>query len=568
MAFGDPTPGKQVAQTIELPALDPSIKQYRAEFETERVKIASLPQEQRDAAEWELRLKHFVKIRNEKPLSKTEKQTVSYLLFLPTDYDATSEKQWPLLLSLHGSSLRGDDINKVKNYGLPKLLTDPEKAKDWPFVTVSPQCPAGLHWSPLQLNLLLDEIEKAYSIDKNRIYVTGVSLGGFGTWNLLYHFPDRFAAGVPVCNGFDPAVAERFVDIPIWAFHGAKDTTVKVEWSSNMVDAIKAKGGNNIKLTIYPDLGHTIWAETYGNPELYRWLLTQKKDGPDVGRYRFQDAPTGKTINVWFSRPKDFNAKTPILIVMHGMNRDAKGYRNVCMAFTEKHRLMLLVPEFTDEDFPGDVAYNHGNVFPKINPKDDPDTEDSETKRPNPKEQWTYGVIDRLFDDFVKREQSEQKRYYLYGHSAGAQFAHRLPLFVPEAKFKMVVPANAGAYTVPDQTADWPYGVRKTPVDDRQALERYFASPLFVLAGEADTDPEAKNLARSARADKQGTNRLDRAKFFFESARKTAETWKVPFAWKLRTVPEASHANRKMFEVAVEIIAEDVKQKPEGGTTQ
>jgi len=277
-AQSPPTPGKQVAQTVELPALDPSIRQERAEFETERAKLATLPQEQRDVAMMELRLKHLVNIRNQKPLSKTEKQTVSYLLFLPADYDAQSEKQWPLLLSLHGSSLRGNNIDKVKNYGPPRLLTDPKKAKDWPFITVAPQCPADFYWSPPQLNLLLDEIEKNYPIDKNRIYVTGVSMGGFGTWNMLYHFPDRFAAGVPLCGGFGPETAETFVDIPIWVFHGAKDQTVKVELSANMVDAIKAKGGNKIKLTIFPDLEHTIWAETYFNPELYRWLLSQEKN--------------------------------------------------------------------------------------------------------------------------------------------------------------------------------------------------------------------------------------------------------------------------------------------------
>jgi len=125
---------------------------------------------------------------------------------------------------------------------------------------------------------LLDELEKQYAIDNDRIYVTGLSMGGFGTWGLLYHFPDRFAAGVPICGGFDPAAAERFVDIPIWVFHGAKDAAVKVTMSTDMVEAIHAAGGTRVQLTVYPDLEHDSWTVTYDNMELYQWLLRQRRN--------------------------------------------------------------------------------------------------------------------------------------------------------------------------------------------------------------------------------------------------------------------------------------------------
>lgn len=279
-AIEEPAPGKQVAQVMELPAATADNRRPRlseVERAAEGTRRNALTQEQRDAEDKERRMERFTQMRNPKPLSETETQTISYLLYLPKDYDAKNSEKYPLLLFLHGSGERGIDINKVKVHGPPKLLTDPEKAKDWPFITVSPQCPEGYSWSPLQLAKLLDEVEKKYAVDKNRIYVTGLSMGGFGTWGLLYNFPQRFAAGVPICGGFDPAAAEKFVDVPIWVFHGAQDTAVKVEWSIDVVNAIKEKGGKQIELTVYPELGHDSWTETYENPELYRWLLKQKK---------------------------------------------------------------------------------------------------------------------------------------------------------------------------------------------------------------------------------------------------------------------------------------------------
>lgn len=272
----EPAPGKQVAQTMELPA-NTVVRPRMTEEErnVEKARRDALTQQQREAEDRERRFKSFEEMKNPKPLSETETQTISYLLFLPDDYDADNGKQWPLVLFLHGSGERGEDINKVKVHGPPKLLDDPEKAKNCSFITVSPQCPADQSWSPLQLGRMLDELETMYAVDKDRIYVTGLSMGGFGTWGLLYQFPDRFAAGAPICGGFDPAAAERFVDIPLWVFHGAKDGAVKLEMSTDMVDAIQAKGGVRVQLTVYPDLEHDSWTITYDSPWFYDWMLKQ-----------------------------------------------------------------------------------------------------------------------------------------------------------------------------------------------------------------------------------------------------------------------------------------------------
>ena len=209
----------------------------------------------------------------QKPMKKTVKIEVAiqYLLYLPPNYDAG--KKWPLLLFLHGAGERGDDLDLVKVHGPPKLI---EQGKDFPFIVVSPQCPKGRRWEPTALIALLDEIEKDYSVDSDRIYVTGLSMGGFGSWALASFAPERIAAIAPICGGGETYWARRLTKIPVWAFHGGKDRVVPMERSKVMVEAVKKSGGD-AKLTIYPDAGHDSWTETYNNAKLYEWLLEQHR---------------------------------------------------------------------------------------------------------------------------------------------------------------------------------------------------------------------------------------------------------------------------------------------------
>ncbi len=196
--------------------------------------------------------------------------SANYLLYLPKDYNET-EKEFPLVLFLHGAGERGDDIEKVKIHGLPKLINE---GKDFPFIVVSPQCPDRMFWNTDILSKLLDEIEANYRVDKNRIYVTGLSMGGHGTWSLAIEQPNRFAAIAPVCGWADTSKASTIAHIPIWVFHGAKDVVVPVKSSEDMVAALK-NCGSNVKLTIYPEANHDSWTETYNNEELYKWFLEQ-----------------------------------------------------------------------------------------------------------------------------------------------------------------------------------------------------------------------------------------------------------------------------------------------------
>lgn len=212
--------------------------------------------------------------QREAKLDRPTRVRMDYLLYLPPDYE--SKEAWPLMLFLHGAGERGDDLELVKKHGPPKLI---EQGKDFPFIVVSPQCPKFQRWWPLELTALLDEITEKYNVDEDRVYVTGLSMGGFGTWALATYSPHRFAAIVPICGGGERYWAKRIAHLPTWVFHGAKDKAVPVERSKRMVQALQKEDGN-VKLTIYPELGHNSWTPTYADPELYDWLLKQKRTGP------------------------------------------------------------------------------------------------------------------------------------------------------------------------------------------------------------------------------------------------------------------------------------------------
>lgn len=194
---------------------------------------------------------------------------LDYLLSLPDRYRSDGEPS-PLLLFLHGAGERGSDLNLVRKHGPPKLI---DAGKSFPFIVVAPQCGSDQIWQPYMLTALLDEIIHDHNVDENRVYVTGLSMGGFGTWNLAAYAPKRFAAIAPICGGSERFRAKSIKDIPVWAFHGAKDSAVPLSRSEEMINALR-KLNADAKLTVYPDAGHDSWTETYNNPELYKWLLS------------------------------------------------------------------------------------------------------------------------------------------------------------------------------------------------------------------------------------------------------------------------------------------------------
>jgi predicted peptidase len=209
---------------------------------------------------------------------KLKKQIVrevnlDYLLFLPQDYGKEQDKKWPLMIFLHGAGERGSDVDKVKTHGPPKIV---DQKKDFPFILVSPQCPEGQGWEPEEVIALLDEVQSKYKVDPDRVYLTGLSMGGFGTWETATQHPERFAAIAPICGGGRPFMARRLKNLPTWVFHGEKDNVVPIKRSEEMVEALKAAGGD-VQFTRYPEAGHDSWTESYNNPKLYEWFLEHKR---------------------------------------------------------------------------------------------------------------------------------------------------------------------------------------------------------------------------------------------------------------------------------------------------
>ncbi|MEM1440789.1 MAG: prolyl oligopeptidase family serine peptidase [Verrucomicrobiota bacterium] len=204
---------------------------------------------------------------------KEVKETLSlrYLLSLPYEYEESGEKEWPLVVFLHGAGERGDDLSKVKIHGPPKLVAEGES---FPFILVSPQCPREEWWTEQPVLELIDHLEKTHRIDSSRIYLTGLSMGGYGTWHFACEAPERFAAIAPICGGGVPYKMRWIETLPIWVFHGDSDNAVPLEESERLVKVLQKRGNEEVKFTIYPETGHDSWTASYNNPELYSWLLS------------------------------------------------------------------------------------------------------------------------------------------------------------------------------------------------------------------------------------------------------------------------------------------------------
>lgn len=219
--------------------------------------------------------------------NKTGKK-MPYRLFLPTGYD--KNKKYPLILWLHGGGGRGNDnlkqITDGNTSGFQAWVNSKHQAK-YPSIVVAPQCPTGEQWTSWddkvklteQIKIvmeLLEDLQKTYSVDRERLYVSGQSMGGFAAWALISEYPDMFAAAVPVCAGGNETKAAQMINTPIWAFHGELDTAVKVERSRRMIAALKKAGGTPL-YTEYKGEGHVIWDRVFSEPELLPWVFAQKK---------------------------------------------------------------------------------------------------------------------------------------------------------------------------------------------------------------------------------------------------------------------------------------------------
>lgn len=197
---------------------------------------------------------------------------LSYLLYQPPGF---AEEPRPLVMFLHGVGERGSDLGRVATHGIPALI---ERGKNFPFLAVSPQCPAEFYWGELTEALLelLSLLDPALNVDRSRVYLAGISMGGFGAFKLAAHAPDVFAALVSVCGGGEEVWAAALAGLPTWIFHGQRDEVVPVASSQRMFAALEAEGAP-VRLTLYDDLAHDCWERAFQSPELFDWLLAQRR---------------------------------------------------------------------------------------------------------------------------------------------------------------------------------------------------------------------------------------------------------------------------------------------------
>ncbi|MGN7147521.1 hypothetical protein ACTHQ6_00825 [Arthrobacter sp. SAFR-179] len=247
-----------------------------------------------------------------------------------------------------------------------------------------------------------------------------------------------------------------------------------------------------------------------------------------------QDQP----IRVWYKAPDDPSA-AQILIVMTGAHRDGESYRADWLPLIESSNTLLLVLEFSRDDYPGAASYNQGNIL-------------DAKGNINPPEAWTFNVVEDLFQAVVRDTNSKADRYALFGHSAGGQFVHRFMEFTQKNHVSVAVAANAGWYTMPDQSIDYPYGLKNAPLSSKE-LRDAFSRPLVILLGADDVDPKDPLLQRDRQTDEQGDNRLTRGLAFYEASRKAAREGDK-FKWALTVVPGAAHDHKQMAAAAAPLL--------------
>jgi predicted peptidase len=197
---------------------------------------------------------------------------LKYLEWLPEGYEG-SDAKWPLLIFLHGVGEMGVNLKKVLNHGPPKLI---EAGRRFPFIVVAPQSPT-LFWNPYAVNALTEELVATLKVDPKRVWLTGLSMGGNGTWMAASLRPELYAAVVPICGWGDFFMVRRLSSVPVWAFHGAQDPAVPIAKTQELIDSLKTTGAKP-RFTVYPDAGHDSWTQAYDDPELWDWLQKQKKE--------------------------------------------------------------------------------------------------------------------------------------------------------------------------------------------------------------------------------------------------------------------------------------------------
>ncbi|MCL2298564.1 MAG: prolyl oligopeptidase family serine peptidase [Firmicutes bacterium] len=288
----------------------------------------------------------FAKIDRTDMMFEAEFNGLPCRVYMPEDA-VSAQKQYPLVLYLHGSGERGDDNRaQTRKNSVMQTLLNEENLHKYPCFILAPQCPEGRGWDAAQLMDLLEDFASNYPVDKARIYVTGLSMGGYAAWELLAAYPDYFAAAVPVCGGGDPETAPLFKDVPVWAFHGARDSAVPPEGSRDMIAALKAAGAPDVRYTEYPRERHQSWEKAWREPELFPWLFAQRKaEAPQSSPADMMQAKVfeGMPYRIYVPENLGNGAKVPLVLCLHGSGN--RGDDNLAQLGMSSAVHTLLAPE-------------------------------------------------------------------------------------------------------------------------------------------------------------------------------------------------------------------------------
>jgi hypothetical protein len=262
-----------------------------------------------------------------------------------------------------------------------------------------------------------------------------------------------------------------------------------------------------------------------------------------AGWFKFEDRAGGRRgyVRVFYYIPERINPTSRVLIALHGLDRVAAGFRDGFIAAADRFGKIVIVPEFDIEAFPGVFAYNYGNVVTA-----------PPNSRPNAREEWNFGLIDRLFLAVKSAANIQSQTFDLYGNSAGSQYVLRYVALRKAPLLEKPIASNSGIYMLPDLTVNYPDGMGGIGMGNAD-LRRYLSRPLHILLGDADTDATAADLPRMPEALAQGPHRLARGLWYVEHCKSLAKTLGIELAWTVEIVPRAHHVSRAIFDRAMAI---------------
>ncbi len=275
-----------------------------------------------------------------------------------------------------------------------------------------------------------------------------------------------------------------------------------------------------------------LFANCSENADVDTISIDETSKGSGFFIYNYTAPNFSKTLRVFYHIPNNAANSTPILMVFHGVNRNAKDYRNAFVNASNAKNFIVIAPEFSDENFPQAAQYNLGNVY--IN-GDNPSSNSL-----NPESQWTFSMVEKLFDFIKSQLKNTSNSYKIFGHSAGAQFAHRFLMFKPNNRANQTVISAAGWYTFPDATVPFPYGISNSILQNATS-EIFFSKNVIVQVGEFDNNPNDANLRHNSFSDAQGLHRLERATNYVDFCKQKAENATFDFNWSLYIHKNADH---------------------------